>query len=128
DNPLFSTLRLGDTQLSLFDLYHLRLPCELVTLSGCGPGLHGGGNGDELVGMIRGFLYAGAQTVMTPLWNAPGPSTSQLLQAFYRRVQQASDRSEALQKAMGEVREAYPHPYYWAPFVLHGKIKAAEPI
>src|SRR5207244_2873797 len=40
DNPMFSSIRLSDSLLSLFDLYQLRLPAELVTLSGCGTGLN----------------------------------------------------------------------------------------
>ena len=120
DNPLFSSLRLGDTQLSLFDLYSLRLPCELVTLSGCGPGLSSTGNGQELVGLVRGLHYAGAQCVLTSLWNVPGPSSAEFLVAFYRRLQGTTDKALALQQAMLELRQTYPHPYHWATFSLSG--------
>src|SRR6185312_8835626 len=52
DNPLFSSISLGDSHLNLFDLYQLNLPCELVTLSGCGTGLNMVVGGDELLGMV----------------------------------------------------------------------------
>ena len=59
DNPMFSSISLGDSHLNLFDLYQLNLPCELVTLSGCGTGLNMVVGGDELLGLVRGLLYAG---------------------------------------------------------------------
>jgi CHAT domain-containing protein len=121
DNPLFSSLRLGNSQLSLFDLYHLRLPCELVSLSGCGPGLNPAGNGEELAGMLRGLLYAGAEAVLTSIWNLPGASTSKFLGSFYRHLNGPYDKVAAMQKAMLELRDAYPHPYFWAPYALYGK-------
>ena len=62
DNPMFSSISLGDSHLNLFDLYQLDLPCELVTLSGCGTGLNMVVGGDELLGLVRGLLYAGAQS------------------------------------------------------------------
>ncbi len=124
DNPLFSSLRLGNSQLSLFALYHLRLPCELVSLSGCGPGLNPAGNGEELASMLRGLLYAGAEAVLTSIWNVPGASTSKLLGSFYRYLNGPCDKVGAMQKAMLELREAYPHPYFWAPFALYGKAGA----
>ncbi len=121
DNPLFSSLRLGKSQLSLFDLYHLRLPCELVTLSGCGPGLNSAGNGEELVGLVRGLLYAGAESVLISLWNVAGASTVELLGSFYRHLGGTPNKARALQQAMLELRQTYPHPYFWAPFALMGK-------
>ena len=56
DNPMFSSISLGNSHLSLFDLYQLNLPCELVTLSGCGTGLTVVVGGDELLGLVRGLL------------------------------------------------------------------------
>src|SRR5262249_26075775 len=61
DNPLFSSIRLGDSYLNLYDFYQLRLPVQLLTLSGCSTGLNAVAAGDELLGLIRGLLCAGAQ-------------------------------------------------------------------
>ncbi len=67
DNPMFSSIRLGDSFLSLYDLYQLRLPVELKTLSGCSTGLNVIAAGDELMGLVRGLLHAGAQSLLLSL-------------------------------------------------------------
>src|SRR5207244_8166407 len=67
DNPMFSSIQLGDTWLSLFDIYNLRTSASLVTLSGCGTGMSKIVGGDELVGLGRGFLYSGARSLVVTL-------------------------------------------------------------
>lgn len=120
DNPMFSAIRLGDAYLTLYDLYQLRLPAELVTLSGCSTGLNVVAKGDELLGLVRGLLSAGAKSLLLSLWDVQDRSTSELMKSFYARLRQNSDKAGALQDAMQELREKHPHPYYWAPFVLIG--------
>jgi CHAT domain-containing protein len=121
DNPRFSAIRLGDSHLSLLDLYQLPLSAELVTLSGCSTGLNVVVGGDELVGLMRGLLYAGAQGILVSLWDVHDRSTAEFMTAFYRRLQQKASKAEALQGAMLEMRRSYMHPYHWAPFILVGK-------
>ncbi len=121
DNPMFSSIGLGDSQLNLFDLYQLKLPAELVTLSGCGTGLNVVVGGDELLGLKRGLLYAGAQGVLLTLWDVNDQSTAEFMKLFYARLKTTRNKAEALQAAMRQIREHYPHPFYWAPFVLVGK-------
>ena len=121
DNPMFSSIRLGSSQLSLFDLYQLRLPAELVTLSGCGTGLNVVVGGDELMGLKRGLLYAGAQGVLLTLWDVNDRSTAEFMRLFYSAMASKGNKAQALQYAAGEIRRAYPHPFYWAPFMLVGK-------
>lgn len=121
DNPMFSGIRLGNSYLSLYDLYQLKLEAELVTLSGCATGLNVVAAGDELLGLIRGLLYAGAQSLLLTLWDVHDRSTSDFMSSFYRRLASTPDRAVALQGAMHDLREVYPHPYYWAPFTLVGK-------
>lgn len=121
DNPMFSSISLGDRQLSLFDLYQLRLPAELVTLSGCGTGLNVVVGGDELLGLKRGLLYAGAESVLLTLWDVHDRSTAEFMKLFYSRLAAHPNKADAVRHAMGEIRKSYPHPFYWAPFVLVGK-------
>jgi CHAT domain-containing protein/tetratricopeptide (TPR) repeat protein len=121
DNPMFSSISLGNTHLSLFDLYQLNLPCELITLSGCGTGLNVVVGGDELLGLVRGLLYAGTQGVLVTLWDVNDQSTAEFMELFYRALQVNPNKAKALQSAMAELRRRYKHPYYWAPFVLVGK-------
>jgi CHAT domain-containing protein len=121
DNPMFSSISLGDSQLNLFDLYQLNLPCELVTLSGCGTGLNMVVGGDELLGLVRGLLYAGAQGVLVTLWDVNDRSTAEFMKLFYEALKADKNKAQAVQEAMAEIRRRYAHPYYWAPFVLVGK-------
>ena len=122
DNPMFSGIRLGDSYLSLYDLYELRLPAELVTLSGCSTGLNVVAAGDELLGLARGLIHAGAETSMVTLWDVQDQSSAQLMKLFYTNLAGARSKALALQMAMRQVKADHPHPYYWAPFVLIGKV------
>ncbi len=124
DNPMFSSIRLGNSYLSLYDLYQLRLEAELVTLSGCATGLNVVTAGDELLGLVRGLLYAGAHSLLLTLWNVHDLTTAQFMTVFYRRLQDSRARPAALRDAMLELRDRFPHPYYWAPFTLIGKISS----
>jgi CHAT domain-containing protein len=118
---MFSSINLGNTQLSLFDLYRLKLPAELVTLSGCGTGLNVVLGGDELMGLTRGLLYAGARGVLLTLWDVHDQSTAEFMKVFYQSLAAGIDKARALQGAMETIRESRPNPFYWAPFVLMGR-------
>ncbi len=126
DNPLFSGVRLGDSYLTVQDLYDLQLPVDLVTLSGCGTGLNVVAAGDELRGLVRGLLAAGARSTMLSLWDVHDRSTADLMGHFYQALNAGIPRAAALQHAMARVRTERPHPYYWAPFVLIGADDAAR--
>jgi len=120
DNPMFSGIRLGENFLTLYDLYRLKLPAELITLSGCSTGLNVIAAGDELIGLVRGLLSAGAQSLLLTLWDVNDSSTAYFMKAFYGRLFGRLDHAEALRQAMVELKERNPHPYYWAPFILVG--------
>ena len=119
---MFSGIRLGDSVLSLYDLYQLKLPAELITLSGCATGLNVVAAGDELLGLTRGLIYAGARSALLTLWDVQDRSTLEFMTSFYRHFSNEGDKGLALKKATLELRELYPHPYYWAPFVLLGSV------
>jgi CHAT domain-containing protein len=121
DNPMFSSIRLGDSRLTLLDLYDLDLSAELVTLSGCGIGFDTTAEGEELMGLERGLLYAGAQAVLLPLWNATRASTRDFMKVFYSCLRSMPDKSSALRFAMQRLRETRAHPFDWASYVLVGK-------
>jgi CHAT domain-containing protein len=122
DNPMFSGIRLGDGYLNLYDLYQLRLPAKLVTLSGCATGMNFVSAGDELLGLQRGLFCAGATSLLLSLWDVHDESTAALMQEFYKWFIQTGDMASALQNAMKQLRHQNPHPYFWAPFVLIGKL------
>lgn len=121
DNPMFSSIRLGTSYLSLYDLNHFKLPAELIVLSGCATGRNTVSPGDELMGLVRGLLQAGAQSLMLSLWDVHDASTRDFMIAFYSRMAKGETKPDALRSAMTEIRLRYPHPYYWAPFSLIGK-------
>jgi CHAT domain-containing protein/tetratricopeptide (TPR) repeat protein len=122
DNPMFSGIRLGDGYLNLYDLYQMRLDARLVTLSGCATGMNFVAAGDELLGLQRGLFCAGATTLLLSLWDVHDQSTAELMQHFYQEYMRTGYMAGALQHAMQEIRRHNPHPYFWAPFVLVGKL------
>ena len=121
DNPMFSSIRLGTSHLSLYDLSYLQLPADLIVLSGCATGLNVVSPGDELMGLVRGLLQAGAQSLVLSLWDVHDESTKEFMIGFYTRLQAGLSKPKAMQATMQELRRSYPHPYYWAPFSLIGK-------
>jgi CHAT domain-containing protein len=122
DNPMFSAVRLGDSFLSLYDLYNLRLPVDLITLSGCSTGLNVVAAGDELIGLARGLLHAGAQSLVLSLWEVHDQSTAEYMRVFYEYLEQGKSKPIAIRQAMLDLRSRYPHPYQWAPFILIGRV------
>jgi CHAT domain-containing protein len=109
----------------LHDLYQMRFDSTLVALSGCSTGMNVVAPGDELLGLQRGLLYAGARSMLLSLWDVNDISTAELMTAFYRRTREGNPPALALQGAMKEIRSRYPHPYFWAPFILIGKCTLA---
>jgi CHAT domain-containing protein/Tfp pilus assembly protein PilF len=128
DNPMFSAIRMGDGYLNLYDLYQMRLPARLVTLSGCATGMNFVSAGDELLGLQRGLFCAGAASLLLSLWDVHDQSTAKLMHSFYKNFVVTGDMPGSLQAAMRELREENPHPYFWAPFVLVGKLPEKQEV
>jgi CHAT domain-containing protein len=120
DNPMFSSFRLADGWLTAFDLFSMLCRTNLVTLSGCQSGMSEVTDADDLLGLMRGFLYAGARSLLVSLWNVNDESTMALMTDFYRKWREGTDKSTAFRSAMLSVREQFPNPFYWAPFSLVG--------
>jgi CHAT domain-containing protein len=122
DNPMFSGIKMGDGYLNLYDLYQMRLGAKLVTLSGCATGMNFVADGDELLGLQRGLFCAGASSLLLSLWDVHDRSTAELMQEFYKGYISSGDMAGSLQSAMRKLRDENPHPYFWAPFVMVGKL------
>jgi tetratricopeptide (TPR) repeat protein len=120
DNPMFSSFRLADGWFTALDLFSLACPTNLVTLSGCQSGMSEVTGADDLLGLMRGFLYAGARSLLLSLWNVNDESTTTLMACFYREWRQGTRKSVALRRAMLAVRGEHPNPFHWAPFLLVG--------
>ena len=121
DNPMFSSLKLHDGWLMAADAMSLDLPGALVTLSACESGRGEVIGGDEVLGLTRAFLGAGAATLVVSLWLVQDETTAELMGDWYGRLRGGEGRTAALRAAQLELKERHPHPYYWAPFVLIGR-------
>jgi CHAT domain-containing protein len=120
DNPMFSSIELADGRLSLFDLSRTKLNVGLVVLSACNTGTAVSVGGDELLGLMRGFLSSGAQNLMVSLWEVNDRSTTDFMVLFYRYLGEGGSPAAAIRRATAMMRETHPHPYFWAPFILVG--------
>ena len=125
DDPLSSGLYLAkdaknDGVLTVGELYSMNLDADLVTLSACETGLGKVANGDDVVGLTRGFLYAGSRSIVASLWSVDDQSTATLMKAFYENLSN-QNKQEALRLAQLKTRKTFPHPFYWAAFQLTGR-------
>lgn len=125
DSPLDSALLLAqdndnDGMLTAGELYTLNLHADLVTLSACETALGKVASGDDVVGFTRGFLYAGANSIVSSLWEVDDEATSILMHQFYKSLKE-SDKPSALRKAQLAVKDTYnSHPYFWGAFQITG--------
>jgi CHAT domain-containing protein/tetratricopeptide (TPR) repeat protein len=116
-----------DGFLRLQDIYNLKLPAELVVLSACQTGLGKEIKGEGLIGLTRGFMYAGAPRVVASLWKVDDRATSELMKRFYQGMlgPEALRPAAALRQAQLSIwkEKQWREPYYWAAFVLQGEWK-----
>ena len=120
DNPVFSALHLHDAALTVEWAESLRLRSGIVVLSACETGLAEHGSGDEMVGLVRAFLVAGAARVVASLWPVDDAVTAAFMASFYGALCRGQAPAAALRLAQIDLMQSYPHPYYWAAFTLHG--------
>lgn len=112
--------------LQLHDIYGLRLTADLVVLSACSTGLGKDVRGEGLVGLTRGFMYAGAPRVAASLWKVDDRATAELMSHFYRAMlREGLSPAEALRAAKEAMWEEgrWRSPHYWAAFVLQGEYR-----
>ncbi len=106
------------------DIYNMKLPAELVVLSACQTGLGKEVKGEGLIGLTRGFMYAGARRVVVSLWSVNDKATSDLMTKFYRGMLKENERpAAALRAAQIEMwkQKKWQSPYYWAAFTMQGE-------
>jgi CHAT domain-containing protein len=157
-DPLRSNLRFApsasdDGKLTVNEIFDMEIKANLVTLSACETALVKGEEGDfpkgdDLVGLSRAFIHAGAPSVIASLWKVSDDSTVELMRAFYRNLTSMT-KAEALQKAQMDLMKSSirfhvergpggitrssddqpdmaidcSHPFFWAPFILVGDWK-----
>lgn len=113
-----------DGILHLGEIYNLNLNADLVVLSACETGLGQVAKGEGIIGLTRGFLYAGASNVLVSLWQVSDVTTADLMVDFYDKMLGGMSKPEALRAAKLQMIRRHPEyakPYYWAPFILVGR-------
>jgi CHAT domain-containing protein/tetratricopeptide (TPR) repeat protein len=116
----------NDGYLQVHEVFAMDLKnASLVTLSACETALSKVQGGDDLVGLSRGFIYAGTPSILATLWKVDDASTARLMEIFYRNWKSGMSKAEALRRAQEAVRgmKGYEHPFYWAPFIMIGDWK-----
>jgi CHAT domain-containing protein len=129
DTPELSQILLSgktaeEAHLYSSDIYNLRLPVDLVSLSACETGLGKVYRGEGIVGLTRALFYAGAKNIAVSLWTVSDDSTAELMFKFYEKsIKEQKSYGKALQEAKIalQMNEDYAAPYYWAAFILVGK-------
>ncbi|MBK6751166.1 MAG: CHAT domain-containing protein [Pyrinomonadaceae bacterium] len=121
ENPMFSSLHLADGWVTVRDICEQRINAELVVLSACETGLNKVFAGDEILGLARGFLTAGAASLIVSLWTVNDAAASLLMQDLYREMQRGRTAAASLRKAQLNSIARGEHPYLWSPFVLIGR-------
>ncbi|MGB1251141.1 MAG: CHAT domain-containing protein [Candidatus Promineifilaceae bacterium] len=130
DNPLFSGLALQDGWLTTLDIFNMQLQASLVTLSGCNTGRSMLGGGDELLGLTRAFLAAGAHSLVLSHWAVEDVVSAELMRVFYQALKAGATKGDALRQAQqhllteDQLPDYVRHPYFWAPFYLVGSADA----
>jgi CHAT domain-containing protein len=126
--------RTGQSQdgfLRLHDIYNLKLPVDLVVLSACNTGLGKDVKGEGLIGLTRGFMYAGASSVVASLWKVDDEATAELMRLFYGyMLRDGLSPAAALRKAQVTMsqQKRWQSPYYWAGFVIQGQYIPSEQV
>jgi CHAT domain-containing protein len=117
--------QLQDGYLRLGDIYKLKLSADLVVLSACNSALGKDLESEGIIGLPRGFLYAGSRSVIASLWKVDDEAAEEFMRGFYARIQRGESPSSALQGAQLEMAQgnSWPQPFYWAAFVLQGDYK-----
>lgn len=122
ENPSFSGFRLNDGWVSAEDVLRMRFAQSLVLVSACESGRSFVTRGDEPIGLPRAFLAAGARAAIVTLWLVQDDVSAEMMPRFYTAMQQGSSVHQSLRAMQLAIKQAHPHPYYWAPYVLFGAL------
>jgi CHAT domain-containing protein/Tfp pilus assembly protein PilF len=118
-----------DGFLRLNQIYNLNLNSDLVVLSACQTALGKDVRGEGLIGLTRGFMYAGARRVMASLWKVDDAATAEFMKRFYQKILQKNlSPADALRQTQNEMKQIprFRAPYFWAGFTLQGDWKESE--
>ena len=110
----------------LYDVYNMNLTADLVVLSACQTALGKQIRGEGLIGLTRGFMYAGAARVVASLWRVEDEATAEMMKKFYEAMMKEGQRPAAALRSAQlwmQKQKRWRTPYYWAGFILQGEWK-----
>ncbi|NDY55222.1 CHAT domain-containing protein [Desulfovibrio sulfodismutans] len=110
-----------DGFLTMSKVLGLTLRADMVVLSACVTGRGKVMEGEGVMHFARAFQHAGAKSVLVSLWEVASDATVEFMRVFYGHIKAGDSRSQALRKTRSEIKDRYPNPFFWAPFVLHGE-------
>ena len=120
--PNASGIRLADGWMPLRDIVDLDLDAEVVFLAGCETGRNAVDSGDELAGISRAFLAAGARCLVAGLWSVRDHAALEVSRTFHREFASGARPSAALRSAVLASLQKWSHPSWWSPFVVTGSL------
>jgi CHAT domain-containing protein len=121
DNPMYSLMRLDDGWITAAQVLPMDMRGATVVLSACETARTSTSGTSEMNGFVRAFLGAGASTVIASLWTADDGATAAFMTEFYTRLTD-HDPSAAVREAQLVTAARWPHPYYWAPWIVVGRV------
>ena len=126
DHPYSSGISTSDGTLTIEEILNAdttSLKFNLVALSACNTGIGKLFPGDDQVGLTRAIMTIGTPSILSSLWSVSDESTAKLMKYFYENFSKGMDKGESLRQAELKLMAEYPHPFYWAPFILTGDWK-----
>jgi CHAT domain-containing protein len=118
---LFSTVGGGPADLTVGDFYEMRIDVPVAVLSACQTVMSNVAAGDDLIGLVRGLLFSGVNSVVGSYWDVSDDSTKLLMIEFYNALRSGMTVADALRRAQIATMKAYPHPFFWAAFAVMGE-------
>ena len=121
DNPILSRLEFADGPFSIPDIYASQWQTNLLSICSGETFMNVSGDIEGLLGLLRALLYAGCRSVLLELWKIRPEPSAKFFELFYSEWRRGSSKQQALASAQKALREEFPHPLDWAPFILAGK-------
>jgi CHAT domain-containing protein len=121
DNPVLSGIEFADGMFCVPDIYSTQWNTNILSLSLTEPSVEMTGNGDDLLGLLRAFLYAGSRSVLLELWRVRPEPADAFFRSFYSEWLAGKTKQDAMRAGQLTVQAEYLHPFYWAPFALAGR-------
>ena len=121
NRPLFSCFKMADEWVTVLDLFSTFCECNTATLLGKVSGIDAASSGEDFQALVRALLYTGPRSLLLGMWTTHQESSEKVLRYFYEQRRSGKSTSAALKCAVQQLRSEFPHPFYWAPFVLFGQ-------